>query len=238
MPESPKANELIGRIEAYFTIVRQEEPFADQLDDFFGIEEEWEEEETPRQLTRDEIREAIRALADDEEEKETQILEISPKEFRKALRQTYEESEEAEEEETAGIKYDSKKIRMELFPGDSLRGTAEVLTHGASKYTTEKKSGSRNWEAGINYSRVFGSLQRHLWAWFHGEQLDPESSLHHLHHSACCLMFLQSYECRMMTEFDDRPCNDFHIGEMELTSDMEDHYETLHNALRRFHPAS
>lgn len=98
-----------------------------------------------------------------------------------------------------GLKYDGEKIRFELLAGDALRGTAKVLTFGAKKYK------DRNWEKGINYSRVFGALQRHLWSWFQGDDIDEETSINHLHHASCCIMFLQAYIERSMDNFDDRP---------------------------------
>ena len=106
---------------------------------------------------------------------------------------------ESKEENKEGSKFDQDKIRMELLPPEALEGTAKVLTFGAKKYA------DRNWEKGIKYSRVFGAIMRHLWAWWKGEKLDPETGLSHLHHAACGLMFLQTYEARNMTEFDDSP---------------------------------
>jgi len=66
-------------------------------------------------------------------------------------------------------------------------GTAEVLMLGANKY------GDRNWELGIDYSRVYGAILRHLFAWFSGEDCDKETSKNHLHHASCELMFLQHF---------------------------------------------
>ena len=98
-----------------------------------------------------------------------------------------------------GKKFDQDKIRMELLSPEALEGTAQVLTFGAKKYA------DRNWEKGVKYSRVFGAVMRHLWAWWKGESLDPETGLSHLHHAACCIMFLQTYEARNMEEFNDKP---------------------------------
>ena len=42
--------------------------------------------------------------------------------------------------------------------------------------------------------RYFDALQRHLWAWKEGEQIDPESNKHHLAHAMCCLMFLYEHD--------------------------------------------
>ena len=98
-----------------------------------------------------------------------------------------------------GNKYDGGKVMMQLLPPEALFGTARVLTYGAKKYAP------RNWEKGIEYSRVYGALQRHLWAWWNGEINDPESGLPHLDHAGCCLMFLQTFEQRSMEQYNDKP---------------------------------
>lgn len=100
-----------------------------------------------------------------------------------------------------GIKHDYNKVRLELYPPEALLATAQVLTFGAKKYR------DRNWEKGIHFSRVFGALMRHLWSWWRGEDLDPETGLNHLHHAGCCIAFLQTYVERGMEAFDDRSRN-------------------------------
>ncbi len=97
-----------------------------------------------------------------------------------------------------GIKHDTGKPRWELLPYDAVRGVVEVLTDGAKKYS------DRNWENGIAYGRVFGALQRHLTAWWSGENTDSESGRSHLDHAMCELMFLSAYEKRGMSFLDDR----------------------------------
>jgi len=97
-----------------------------------------------------------------------------------------------------GWKADAGKIRMELIPPEFLTGTAQVLTFGAHKY------GDRNWEAGLEWSRCYGALQRHMWAWWNGEHTDAETGMSHLWHASCCLAFLIAYEARQ-TGRDDRP---------------------------------
>lgn len=101
-----------------------------------------------------------------------------------------------------GTKKDDGKPRWELVPYDAVRGVVEILTFGAKKYD------ARNWERGIAYGRVFGAVQRHLTAWWSGEDLDPESGRSHLDHAMCEIMFLSAYEKRNMTQFDDRPKKD------------------------------
>mgnify|MGYP001558282212 CR=1 FL=1 len=64
-------------------------------------------------------------------------------------------------------------------------------------------TGDRNWEAGFDWSRPYDALQRHLTAWWEGEDLDPESGLSHLAHCGCCLLFLLAFQLRR-TGRDDR----------------------------------
>ena len=99
-----------------------------------------------------------------------------------------------------GLKFDGGKVRYELLPPELLESTAKVLTFGAQKYA------DRNWELGMKWSRVFGALMRHLWAWWNPfvADEDPETGYSHLAHAACCLAFLISYEQRGVGE-DDRP---------------------------------
>ena len=98
----------------------------------------------------------------------------------------------------AGVKHDTGKLRVDLLPVDALEAVAGVLKFGAAKY------GERNWERGMAWSRVYGSLLRHLWAWWREEKLDTESGLPHLHHALCCLLFLVAYDLRGVG-VDDRP---------------------------------
>lgn len=97
-----------------------------------------------------------------------------------------------------GKKFDNDKNRLELIPPEFIEGTGEVLTFGAKKY------GDRNWEKGMAWSRAYGALQRHLNAWFSGEQVDLETGLSHLKHAACNVAFLITYEERKVG-LDDRP---------------------------------
>lgn len=97
-----------------------------------------------------------------------------------------------------GVKFDEDKVRMELLPPEFLTSTASILTFGAQKYS------DRNWENGMDWSRVYGALQRHLNAWWGGEHTDPETGKSHLWHANCCMAFLTTYEIRGVGT-DDRP---------------------------------
>lgn len=107
-----------------------------------------------------------------------------------------------------GRKDDSDKVRIELVPPEMVFAVADILTSGAIKYE------DRNWEQGMKWSRVFGAMMRHMWAWWGGKgpttrsfllgDLDAETGRSHLWHAGCCVAFLIAYEERGMTEWDDR----------------------------------
>ncbi len=87
---------------------------------------------------------------------------------------------------------------MDLVPPELLTAVAPILAFGAEKY------GERNWEKGMKWSRVFGALMRHMWAWWGGQNVDEETGKSHLWHAGCCIAFLIAYEQRKTGE-DDRP---------------------------------
>jgi hypothetical protein len=97
-----------------------------------------------------------------------------------------------------GVRYDEGKPRMDLIPGDALIEIAKVLSYGAAKYS------DRNWEKGMDYHKLYAPIQRHLWKWWQGEELDEESGLHHLAHAACDILMLQATALRSIGT-DDRP---------------------------------
>jgi hypothetical protein len=93
--------------------------------------------------------------------------------------------------ETAGRKFDSNKTEYGLLPPLALEEIAKVLTFGALKYERD------NWQrVPDSKRRYFDALQRHIWAYKRGEQIDPESGLHHLAHAGCCLMFLYEHDVK------------------------------------------
>ncbi len=84
-----------------------------------------------------------------------------------------------------GVKYDQDKPRYELLPIMPIEETVKVLTYGAKKYADD------NWrEVSRQRPRYFAAAIRHIFAWWQGEELDPESGLPHLAHAMCCLIFL------------------------------------------------
>jgi hypothetical protein len=103
----------------------------------------------------------------------------------------------------AGEKHDDAKPRPELIAPELVDALSHTLRTGAVKY------GDRNWEVGMSWSRYFGALMRHMWAWWRGRSCDPETGYSHLWHAACCLMILVAYEQRQ-TGTDDRPRGNAH----------------------------
>lgn len=97
-----------------------------------------------------------------------------------------------------GRKDDAGKAAHHLIPPELPEAVAAVLAFGAVKY------GARNWEQGMEWSRPFSALMRHMWAWWRGEASDPETGMSHLWHAACCIAFLVAYEQRK-AGVDDRP---------------------------------
>ena len=84
-----------------------------------------------------------------------------------------------------GRKFDIGKPQYGLLPPAALKETVKVLTYGVQKYDRN------NWQKVPDaQSRYFDALQRHLWDWVAGEQLDPETGINHLAHAMCNIMFL------------------------------------------------
>lgn len=98
-----------------------------------------------------------------------------------------------------GTKHDKGKAPWHLMSGPALEQVAEVLNFGASKYD------DRNWEKGINFSRLFSATQRHLWAWWGRETWDQETDLNHLAHAMCNIMFILHHQLNTQAGLDDRP---------------------------------
>lgn len=97
----------------------------------------------------------------------------------------------------AGAKNDEGKLRYDLVPPDALEEVVRVYTHGAHKY------GDQNYRAGLNWSRVYAAMLRHLEAWRKGEEVDPEGFLH-LAAVAWGSLTLMEY-AKIRQDLDDRP---------------------------------
>lgn len=91
-----------------------------------------------------------------------------------------------------------KEARYDLLPGKSLELLARLYGRGAGKYE------DRNWERGYDWSLSFAALQRHIWQFWNGEDLDEEMGMPHvacaIFHAFALLEFMDEHP-----EFDDRP---------------------------------
>lgn len=96
-----------------------------------------------------------------------------------------------------GIKHDANKPRFDLIPPEALLQVAAVYSYGAAKYAP------RNWENGMEWGRVYAATQRHLHAFWAGQDLDEESALPHLAHAVFGLLALMEY-AETHPEMDDR----------------------------------
>lgn len=77
------------------------------------------------------------------------------------------------------------KPPMHLIPGPGLLSVAMVMRLGAEKY------GPYNWrDQSVAASVYVSAAERHLRAWFDGEDTDPESGQSHLGHVAACMLIL------------------------------------------------
>lgn len=92
-------------------------------------------------------------------------------------------------------KHDSEKIRMDLLPFEALEAVADVLTHGARKYT------DNGWQTVENGERRYmAALLRHLCAHDRGEARDAESGLLHAAHVATNALFILWFELQKEKE--------------------------------------
>lgn len=91
----------------------------------------------------------------------------------------------------------SKLARFDLIPADVLLQFAEHYGKGAEKYE------DRNWERGYAWGLSFAAMMRHAWAFWNGEDYDPETGSHHMiavmFHAAALVRFTEAHP-----ELDDR----------------------------------
>ncbi len=99
------------------------------------------------------------------------------------------------------MKFDTGKAPLALLPSEALIEIAEVLGFGAEKY------GPNNWRDDADkteWSRSYSSLQRHLNAFWSGQDIDPESGLSHLAHAATQIVILMVQRSDGHLHMDDR----------------------------------
>lgn len=118
--------------------------------------------------------------------------EIHPKTPKPAL------SSEVRVTSSTGGEKGTKAQRFDLLPPRPLAKVAELYGFGANKYD------DHNWAKGYDWSLSFAAMQRHAWAFWNGEDDDPESGLPHMasvaFHALALIQFMEDHR-----EFDNRP---------------------------------
>lgn len=81
-----------------------------------------------------------------------------------------------------------KKPQLHLIPGAANDAMARALEQGAKRY------GTRNWVQGqVSVCTYISAMKRHIDAYMDGEDLDPDSGVHHLGHvMANCAIVLDA----------------------------------------------
>lgn len=86
-------------------------------------------------------------------------------------------------------KFDATKVRVDLLPIDPMLQIANVFGFGAKKYFANSY---RHGET-VVWSRTYGSIMRHMMAFWSGEDCDKESGLTHLAHAGTQLFILMEH---------------------------------------------
>lgn len=93
------------------------------------------------------------------------------------------------------------KVPLHLLPPQVMAEVAIGMAEGAEKY------GYYNWrDTHVVQSTYYGANLRHMFAWFDGENIDPDSpnGLHHVTKAICSLIVLRDAMLQGNTT-DDRP---------------------------------
>lgn len=120
----------------------------------------------------------------------------------------------------------SDKLPLHLFPRTAIALGSMALLHGALKY------GRSNFrEIGIRASIYVDALDRHMGAWFEGEDLDQESGLPHLAHAlACITIIIDAQYAGKLT--DDRNIEGGYLKAVKeltpLVRQLKDRYKDMH----------
>ena len=92
-----------------------------------------------------------------------------------------------------------RKVPFSTLSGPVLAAMGNAMLEGALKY------GRHNYRViGVKASVYFDAFNRHIWAWWEGEDIDPESGKSHLVKALTCLLVLVDAAWRGKM-IDDRP---------------------------------
>lgn len=81
--------------------------------------------------------------------------------------------------------FGAAKVEIDKVPPALLLNVADAMAFGAAKY------GPYNWRtAKISSSVYYAAMMRHIQAWWDGEDLAPDSKVHHLAHAAASIALI------------------------------------------------
>lgn len=72
------------------------------------------------------------------------------------------------------LRFDNDKSRVDLIPSEFIEALGQHYGVGARKYA------ERNWQKGMSWSRCYASAQRHMLAFWRGEEVDEETGTPHV----------------------------------------------------------
>lgn len=102
-----------------------------------------------------------------------------------------------------------KEERYDLIPAEPLRLLARHFGVGAEKYTERDAEGNithdgaDNWRRGYDWRLSFAALNRHLWQFWAGEDIDEETGTPHIIAVAWHAFILDEFR-RIHPQFDTR----------------------------------
>mgnify|MGYP003148442678 CR=1 FL=1 len=96
-----------------------------------------------------------------------------------------------------------------------------LLEEGLVMMGGDRKYGRHNFRGvGVKASVYYDAFMRHVMAWWEGEDLDPESGLHHLAHARASLGVIRDAEIRGNWGDDRPPKTDFNwVGEANILAE-------------------
>lgn len=131
------------------------------------------------------LTEAIRSVAE-KKRKEMGLVDVT------------DSAEEVRVTSSTGGQKGAKLAAFDQIPARALMQVAELYGKGARKYSPH------NFRKGHDWSLSFSALQRHAWAFWAGEDMDPENGSAHMaavaFHALALLTFMDEQR-----DFDDRP---------------------------------
>ena len=121
------------------------------------------------------------------------------------------ESDEVRQTSDSGAQKGSKLARYDMIPADALELVAKHYGKGAEKYPPFDNNDGYglldNWRRGYAWSLSFAAMMRHAWAFWGGEDIDPETGSPHLAAVVwhALTMMHWSLNDELTKKYDDRP---------------------------------